>query len=334
MLHAFGPVPSRRLGRSLGVDPIGLKTCNWNCVYCQLGRSTSLSHERKEHVPIDDVLRDVERAVHACAPGDVDWVTFGGSGEPTLHTGLGRMIRAVKAMTEVPVAVLTNGSLLYLPEVQVDLMAADAVLPTLDAGTEELYQRINRPRPELIFDRLVSGLAAFRRVYGGKLWIEVMLVKGLNDGDAALRDLAAVLERIGPDEVHITLPVRPPAESWVSPPDDERVARAAAILGPRARVLAGPAAPLDLPVLADLEESVLEILARHPMSVEDVTEAFGRRNAELVEKAFARLRETGRVLEVTRLGRTFWAPAGARYAWEGASFRTPPLEPRGGRPPR
>ena len=333
MLHVFGPVLSRRLGRSLGVDPIALKTCNWHCVYCQLGRSTSLARERKEYVPAEDVLRDVEGALRACAPGDVDWITFGGSGEPTLHIGLGRMIRAVKEMTDVPVAVLTNGSLLYLPEVQVDLMMADAVLPTVDAGTEELYQRTNRPRPELIFDRLVSGLVAFRRVYGGKLWVEVMLVKGLNDGDEALGDLAAVLDRIRPDEVHITVPSRAPAESWVSPPDDDRLARAAAILGPRARIVAGTPAPLDLADHADIEKSVVEILTRHPMSAEDLIQAFGDPNVGLVEEALGRLRKTGRVEEVTRLGRTFWVPTGARYAWNGTSV-TPTPEPPDGTPPR
>jgi wyosine [tRNA(Phe)-imidazoG37] synthetase (radical SAM superfamily) len=333
MLHVFGPVPSRRLGRSLGVDPIALKTCNWNCVYCQLGRSTSLARERKEYVPTEDVLRDVEGAVRECAPGDVDWITFGGSGEPTLHTGLGRMIRAVKEMTDIPVAVLTNGSLLYLPEVQVDLMTADAVLPTLDAGTEELYQRTNRPRPELIFDRLVNGLVAFRRVYGGKLWVEVMLVKGLNDGDDALADLAALLDRIRPHEVHITVPSRAPAESWVSPPDDDRLARAAAILGPRARIMGATAATLDLADHADVEKSVVEILTRHPMSADDLAQAFGDRNAGLVEEALGRLRETGRVEEVMRLGRKFWVPTGARYAWNGVAVTPPPVPP-GGTPPR
>ena len=331
MLHVFGPVPSRRLGRSLGVDPIGLKTCNWNCVYCQLGRSASLSRERKEYVPAEVVLREVERALRLSAPGDIDWVTFGGSGEPTLHSGLGLMLRAVKDMTEIPVAVLTNGSLLYLPDVQVELMAADAVLPTLDAGTEELYQRTNRPRPELIFDRLVNGIAAFRRVYGGKLWIEVMLVKGLNDGDEALHELAAVLERIRPDEIHISSPIRPPAEQWVGPPDDERLAQAAAILGPRARVLGGTGAPLNLGGRVNLEESILEVLTRHPMSVEDLTETFG---GGAVKDTLVRLRETGRLREVTRLGRSFWAPAGGRYAWESGPVTAPPPEPRGGTPPR
>jgi len=336
MRYVFGPVPSRRLGRSLGVDPIAFKTCNWNCVYCQLGRSTSLRHDRKEYVPTEDVVKEVGQALREHGPGGIDWVTFGGSGEPTLHSGLGRMIRAVKEMTDVPVAVLTNGSLLYLPQVQVDLMAADATLPTLDAGTEELYQRINRPRPELIFARLVNGLQAFRRVYGGKLWVQVMLLKGVNDGEEALRDLAAVLARIRPDEVHVTRPVRPPAEPWVTPPDDAGLARAAAILGPRARVIAGPVVALDLSGHGDLDEATLEILARHPMGLEELADVLGRWTPGQVGSALSRLAETGRVREVARLGRVFWAPVDARYGWETAGLTPTPVPPPfpGGKPPR
>jgi wyosine [tRNA(Phe)-imidazoG37] synthetase (radical SAM superfamily) len=213
------------------------------------------------------------------------------------------------------VAVLTNGSLLYLPEVQVDLIMADALLTKLDAGTEDLYYRINRPLPELTFDRLVRGLGAFRRVYGGALWVEVMLIAGINDSDEALRDLAAVLARIRPDEIHVTKPSRPPAEAWVALPGDDVLARAAAILGPRARVITGPADPLDLSDHRDLDEAVLAILERHPTSLADLTEALNRWAPGHADAALARLGETGRVREVVRGGRTFWAPADGRYGW-------------------
>jgi wyosine [tRNA(Phe)-imidazoG37] synthetase (radical SAM superfamily) len=329
MRYVFGPVPSRRLGQSLGVDPIVFKTCNWNCVYCQLGRSTPMSRERKEYVPADDVVAEVRQALAAHGPGEVDWVTFGGSGEPTLHARLGAMIRAVKEMTDIPVAVLTNGSLLYLPEVQVELMPADAVLPTLDAGSEAVYQQVNRPRPELIFERLVGGLQAFRRVYGGKLWVEVMLVKGLNDGEEALRDLAGALARIRPDEVHVNRPVRPPAEAWVSAPDEEALTRAAAILGQGAQVVRGAGGVLDLSGHGNLQEAVIEILARHPMSVDELTEALGRWTPGEVDAALARLAETGRVRTVERTGRTYWVSSVARYGPDGGSLtpRTPPGSP-------
>jgi len=134
----FGPLSSRRLGRSLGIDPVPPKTCNWNCVYCQLGRSVPLINERRDYLPPDDIMEELRRALRIQPPAEIDWVTFLASGEPTLHASLGRMIRQVKAFTRIPVAVITNGSLLYRPEVQEELMPADAVLPSLDAGTAAL----------------------------------------------------------------------------------------------------------------------------------------------------------------------------------------------------
>ena len=185
----FGPVPSRRLGQSLGIDTIPLKTCNWNCVYCQLGRTTPLSNERRTLAPVEVVLDEAEAALRACG-GNVDWITFVGSGEPTLHSGLGRMIRETRAMTSVPIAVITNGALLRREDVRRELASADAVMPSLDAGSEDLYRTINRPYPGLTLARHFEGLAAFRQSFSGRLWVEVMLVAGLNDTEPALRDLA------------------------------------------------------------------------------------------------------------------------------------------------
>jgi wyosine [tRNA(Phe)-imidazoG37] synthetase (radical SAM superfamily) len=198
--HVYGPVPSRRLGQSLGVDPIPFKTCNWNCVYCQLGRTSPMTSQRRDYFPPDEIVAEVMAAAQAHKPGEIDWITFVGSGEPTLHASLGAMIRRLKTLTVLPIAVITNGSLLHLPEVRQELLAADAVLPTVDAGTDVLYRKINRPMPELNYERFVEGIVAFRNEYRGKLWVEVMLVQGLNDSEAALQDLAAVLKRIRPDE--------------------------------------------------------------------------------------------------------------------------------------
>jgi len=162
MKYVFGPVPSRRLGQSLGIDPVPLKTCNWNCVYCQLGRSRPMVNERLEYFPPKDILADVEKALASHEPGEIDWITFVGSGETTLHASIGWLIREVKALTNLPVAVITNGALLYLPELRTELSAANAVLPSLDAGSAGLYRAINRPHPEVTFERLLDGLIAFR----------------------------------------------------------------------------------------------------------------------------------------------------------------------------
>ncbi len=169
MKYVFGPVPTRRLGQSLGIDPVPLKTCNWNCIYCQLGRTRPVTNERKAFFTEEDIIEDVEKALQTHKPGEIDWITFVGSGETTLHSGIGSLIRKVKRLTSIPVAVITNGSLLYLQELRQELYAADAVLPSLDAGNEELYLKINRPHPDITYDRTIDGLIKFSQEYDGKL---------------------------------------------------------------------------------------------------------------------------------------------------------------------
>jgi len=258
-------------------------------------------------------VAEIREAVERHAGGDIDWITFVGSGEPTLHSGLGRMIRDVKGFTSIPVALITNGSLLYRRDVRSEAAAADAVLPTLDAGSEALYLRINRPHPDFTFDRLVEGLVAFRREYRGRLWVEVMLVEGLNDTAAALADLARVLRRIEPDEVHLNLPIRPPAEPWVEPTDEEGLARAAAAFGDVAHVVTPTPGSFDLAGCDDVVDAVLEIVQRHPMSEEELLKTLARWSAADVEGALGRLRADGRARVVVRGGKRFWCFAGGAY---------------------
>jgi wyosine [tRNA(Phe)-imidazoG37] synthetase (radical SAM superfamily) len=313
MGYVFGPVPSRRLGRSLGIDPIPFKTCNWNCVYCQLGRTAPLTGERNNYAPAGQIVKEVQRALEALRPDEVDWITFVGSGEPTLHRSLGWMIRQVKALTSTPVAVITNGSLLYRPEVREELSAADAVLPTLDAGIDSLYRVINRPHPAFTFERLVNGLVEFRCSYTGKLWIEVMLVKGLNDSEGPLKDLAAILSRVEPDEVQISLPLRPPAESWVEPAGPDDTARAGAIFGSVARILPPIPEGVDLSSADDLAEAAIAVISRHPMGEEELVRTLERWKLSDVREILDRLSAGGRAQVVTRFGQRFWSAAGARY---------------------
>lgn len=326
MKHVFGPVPSRRLGQSLGVDPVPFKTCNWNCVYCQLGRTAPLTNERKEYFPAEEIIDQVKEALEAHEAGEIDWVTFVGSGETALHSGLGRMIRAVKSMTPLPVAVITNGVLLGLPDVREELLPADAVLPSLDAGNEELYRAINRPWPGLTLDFFVQGLASFRESYQGKLWIEVMLVKDMNDTEEALREIARLLERIRPDEVHINLPTRPPAESWVSPPDEEGLMRARAILGERAHVVLEAHGEFDISGYDDVTEAIVAIITRHPMVEEDLIETLEQWGSGDVQRALAALSSGGEARVVTRYGKRFWSAQEARY---GETTRRPQERHRG-----
>jgi wyosine [tRNA(Phe)-imidazoG37] synthetase (radical SAM superfamily) len=313
MNHVFGPVPSRRLGQSLGIDPIPFKTCNWNCVYCQLGRTTPLTDVRRDYFPPEEIVAEVRDALHAHQPGEIDWVTFVGSGEPTLHRSLGWMVRQVKRLTSTPLAIITNGSLLSQPEVREELLAADAVLPTLDAGNEKLYRAINRPHPSFRFGNLVEGLVAFRGAYPGKLWLEVMLVEGLNDTEAALQELAAVVERFHPDEVHISLPIRPPAEPWVKPPNEEGLMRATALLGGIARVIHPSKGVFDLSGYSNVIDAVVGIITRHPMVEDDLAPTLNRWPPTLVREALADLEARGAARVVVRYGRRFWTSADACY---------------------
>ncbi|WP_303238228.1 radical SAM protein [uncultured Bilophila sp.] len=219
--HVYGPVPSRRLGRSLGVDALTFKSCSFDCVYCQLGRTTNHTVERREYVPTAEILDELRRKL---AENDrPEYISFAGSGEPTLHSGLGEIIRGIKAMTDVPVVVFTNGSLLWKPEVRADLRAADVVIPSLDGGDAALLDKVNRPEPSLSFDRIVEGLVAFRDEFPGRLWLEVMLLGGVSDDDASVDAIARIAERIRPDKVQINSVCRPPAESWALPVSASRL---------------------------------------------------------------------------------------------------------------
>lgn len=329
MKHVFGPVPSRRLGRSLGIDPVPLKTCNWNCVYCQLGRTRPLINRREEYISRQEILVEVQKSLETHPPGEIDWITFVGSGEPTLHSGLGWLIRQVQALTSLPVAVITNGSLLHLSEVRADLAAAEAVLPTLDAGDALLYRRINRPHPACSYERLIEGLTAFRKEYTGKLWIEVMLVRGLNDSLSALRRLSDALKRIQPDRVHIVLPTRPPAETWVQPPTEEGLINAQTVLGEIAQVVSPFDGAFDLSGFNNLDEAILAIVTRHPMRKDELVGILGRWLPEKVDQELVALECSDRIQVVERMGVRFYCAKESYYPNDGNSLRAIPKNRQG-----
>jgi len=315
MKFVFGPLPSRRLGQSLGVDPLPskVKVCNWNCVYCQLGRTVPLSNERSEYFPRESILAEVREALAGHKPGAIDWVTLVGSGETTLHSGIGWLIRQIKALTSIPVAVITNGSLLHLQEVREDLAAADAVLSHLDAGNPRLYRQINRPWPGLSFELMLQGLITFRHEYRGKLWIEVMLMKGINDSEETLMEIARLLQQVQPEQVHVSLPSRPPAEPDVQLPDEEGLRRAAAILGVRARVVQTSAGEFDLSGHEHMTDAILAIISRHPMGELELRRALEAWSPGQVEEALKHLSDTGEAQVVERFGERFWSAAEWRY---------------------
>jgi wyosine [tRNA(Phe)-imidazoG37] synthetase (radical SAM superfamily) len=312
MKYVFGPVPSRRLGQSLGVDPIPLKTCNWNCVYCQLGRSVPLTNVRQEYFPPDEILSEIEQALNA--RHKIDWITFVGSGEPTLYNRLGDLVHGTRKMTDLPIAVITNGALLYLPEVRAELAEANVVMPSLDAGSPDLYKSINRPWPELTFERLVTGMTEFCKEFAGEVWVETMLISGVNDSEAALADLESALRRIQPAAVHINLPVRPPAESWVRPAKAERVARAKVIFGDIAKVVTPIDGEFDLSGAETLVEAVTAIVTRHPMREDELIHTLERWSPEEIFKVLSELERLGKAQRVKRYGVWFWSGMGSHYS--------------------
>jgi wyosine [tRNA(Phe)-imidazoG37] synthetase (radical SAM superfamily) len=307
MKYVFGPVSSKRLGQSLGVDLLPPKSCTWNCLYCQLGKTRKFVTERQEFFPREEILDEIRQALRVNT--SLDWITFVGSGETMLYKGIGWLVGEVKKLTSIPVAVITNGSLFYLPEVREELLQADAVLPSLNAGSEALHELIDCPAAGLSFSQHVEGLVAFRKEYKGRLWIEVMLLGGINDSDEALRDLAAVLKEISPDMVHLVLPTRPAPEQEIRLPSDERIERAIAILSEVATVVHPLKGNMDLRSAPDLLEAVTAIVSRHPVQQRELQKAIADCFPGESEKADAFMQEmleTGRFRLVEHGGEPFW----------------------------
>lgn len=279
--HVFGPVPSRRLGRSLGVDLVPFKTCTYNCVYCQLGRTTNLTTERAEYVPANEVIREIRDVLDQSVPPD--YVTLSGSGEPTLHTGLGEIIRAVKETCDVPVAILTNGSLLGDPEVGEACQAADLVIPSLDAADPKMFQAVNRPHREIGFFNMVDGIVRFRDHFAGQLWLEVFLLYGVTGVPPYVRLLLPFIERLNPDRVQINTAVRPTAETLARPVPGEDLEEIAQMIGPNAEVIASAGAPQKQGEHLVQREDVLAMIRRRPCSIEDVATGLGIHRNEAVK---------------------------------------------------
>lgn len=297
----FGPVPSRRLGRSLGVDLVPIKTCTYDCIYCQCGRTTCLTVERKEWVPMDVVLNELKLRL-ASWP---DYITLSGSGEPTLYSRLGELIEAIQVMTRIPVAVLTNGSLLWDPTVREQLKHADLVLPSLDAADARHFRAVNRPHSSIPFERLLSGLIEFRREFEGQYWLEILLVAGYNAVPADVQKLADCVKRIQPDRVQLNTVTRPPSEEFAGGVASDRLNELARLFAPRAEVIAD----FQHPCVAVQEPAgpaeILNLLRRRPCTVDDIARGLGCHRQE-VDKQLAML-EKARLVRASRThGQTFF----------------------------
>ena len=277
----FGPVPSRRLGYSLGIDPIPFKTCTLDCVYCQLGRTTNKTILRKEYVKVGEIVKNVKSVLSSGKA--IDYLTFSGSGEPTLNSKIGEMIKTLKEFTSIPIAVLTNGTLLSLPLVREMLKLADVVIPSLDAATQEVFQRVNRPHSSLRIEEVINGIVEFRKVYSGKIWLEVMLVKGVNDHQEELLAIKKAIGRINPNKVQLNTPVRPPAESWVKPLSDVELEKVKKFFGEETEIIAEFKRKGIQAYSEDMEQEILALLLRRPVTVEEISATLGFHVNEIVK---------------------------------------------------
>lgn len=288
-MYVYGPVPSRRLGRSLGVSPIPAKTCSYTCVYCQLGRTTRLQTRRESFFPREGILTEIIRL----APKDkTDFVTFVGDGEPTLNKDLGWLIEQTKEKLHLPVAVITNGSLLSCEDIREDLCRADVVIPTLDAGNEETFRTINRPDRSVDFNTMLQGQIDFRHEYSGQIWVEIMLVKGRNDTESELQSIRDAVDMIGPDRVYVLTPIRPPAESWVQPSDAETILKAQKTIGKAIPVTGLESDQFGLGEFSVARQAILEIGSRHPLRREQALE---------IERRFSKAGVVRQMLEAKEL---------------------------------
>ncbi len=304
--YLFGPVPSRRLGRSLGVDLTPLKTCTLDCIFCQLGRTRNKTLERRAWVPVDVVLDEL--ADWFDAGGRADYVTLSGSGEPTLHAEFGRALEAVRNHP-IPSVLLTNGTLLHLPEVREAALNADVVKVSVSAWHDASFQWVNRPHPDLAFDGLVEGIRAFQGRFKGELWIEVFLVMGFNTAPADVQKIAAILRDIRPARIHLNTAVRPPAEDFAAPLPPDRMKELARLFDPPATVIAEAVINGGAAFQAN-EDVILAMLRRRPCTMHQIAQAFGMHVNE-VSKYLGILMRRG-------LLTTFRNPAGVFYRASGA----------------
>lgn len=272
----FGPIPSRRLGISLGVDLIPHKNCTLDCLYCECGPTTSQSLERRHFFPYDGIPEELDRFF--AKPKHLDALTFSGYGEPTLSLHLGPVLADLKARSEVPVVVITNGTLLGDPQVQEELLAADKILPSLDAGSEAVYRRINRPLPQMNLKGLVEGLISFRERYKGTMWLEVFLAEGINDDPGELARIREHIDAIRPDRIQLNTLDRPPAYSGIRPMPRQRLLEIVDAWGPgRTEIIKRIDHAGDVPSYSeDLHDLLLQTLGRRPLTLEDICQVTGQ----------------------------------------------------------
>ncbi|MFH1673847.1 MAG: radical SAM protein [Pseudomonadota bacterium] len=280
--YLFGPVPSRRLGMSLGVDLVPFKTCTYNCVYCECGKTTHLTINRKEYVPLKEVIAELKDYLDRNPA--LDFITFSGSGEPTLHSGIGNIIDFLKTeYSNYKICLLTNGSLFYLENLRKEVRSVDLIIPSLDAVSDIVFRKINRPSPQLNPQKIIDGLVSMRKEYPGPIWLEIFIVPGLNNTESELKALKGAIKKIQPDKVQLNTLDRPGTEDWVDSASREDLETIASYFGTeRAEIIAKFQHKEKKPAYnEDIADIILRTIKRRPCTIEDLSEMLGLRISEL-----------------------------------------------------
>lgn len=277
MKYIFGPIHSRRLGVSLGIDLLPYKTCSFDCIYCECGCTNRLTVIREEFFPTDSVIKELDE--YLSKRPSLDYITFSGSGEPTLHSGIGRIIDFIKdRYPEYRIAVLTNGTLLGDKGVQADISKADVVIPSLDGATDESFSKICRPDPSITVSNTVNGIAAFRDVYSGIMILEIFIVPGVNDSDDEIEAFKTACGKISPDAIQLNHLARPGCVDWITIPSKDRLLEIKKKLEPLPVQLIEPkeTSAEGNPILSDDPESaVMKVIGRRSVSIADIALTIG-----------------------------------------------------------
>lgn len=282
--HIFGPVSSRRLGCSLGIDLVPFKTCTLNCVYCECGATTHRTTRREIFFPVQELYTEL-REFLSSSPS-LEYITFSGSGEPTLSLSIGEVIRFLKHnYPQYQIAVLTNGTLLSDPDVRRDLLPADVVLPTLSTVVKQTFLKIHRPDPGISLESILKGYVQFRKEYSGEIWLEVFIIPGINTTDEELAGLRQILKDINPDRVQLNTLDRPGTEEWVLPATRTELDRLETMLdfAKAEKVELSPHRTMKTLYAIDPVEQIREILKRRPCTIDDIVTATGLRTIEVVK---------------------------------------------------
>lgn len=300
--YLFGPVPSRRFGRSLGVDLTPFKTCSLNCVFCQLGRTPRTTITRQDYVPVDAVYTEI--ASWLKTDGKADFITLSGCGEPTLHSAFGDVLQFLKKNTAIRTALLTNGTLLHLPEVNAAASYADVVKVSMSVWNQPSFEWVNRPHPKLRFEGLFTGLTNFREQYQGDLWLEVFLCLGINALPQDVIKIAERMKAICPNRIHLNTVVRPPAEDFAVPVPAAAMEKLTRLFEPVAEVIAEFRTDRMEHIRIN-EETIRAMLRRRPCTIEQIAEVFGMHINE-VSKYLGKLVRTNQIRTVRRKNAVYY----------------------------